>query len=181
MRGSVWLLSAVISVVLQWVALTVELARMLSHVLVSPLRVRGRTSLLSASITFSHTHTHILCPLSRWCTIHYLLHICTQTHSLRLSALATCLWYFLFLALLHSSVYTTALPGGPCDLPCLPHLAPVHVRCQFSHDISPWAVAPSRLDRNCHTGPAGNSCQHSQHHHCTFTTFPQKAAPAAFT
>lgn len=59
-RGGVWPLSAVISAARQWVVLTAELAWMLSHVLVRPFRVRGRTSLLSASITSSrrHKHTH---------------------------------------------------------------------------------------------------------------------------
>lgn len=90
-RGCVWPLSAVISAALQWVALTAELAWMLSHVLVRPLRVRRRTSLLSASITSLHTNTHAHCPDSPDHAQYSMCFTCTQ-RILRLFYLVTCQW-----------------------------------------------------------------------------------------
>ena len=175
---------------------------MLSHVLVRPLRLRGRTSLLSASITSSRTRTnthtdthtvHTLCRHSQPCPIQYMLHVCTQSN-LRVFPLATCPWRYLCLALLHIHMHTHThahthihthshtLPRGPCDLPCLPHPAPVRVKCQLSRATSPRAASPLRAGSELLYWASKKSlCQRSQHHRRPSPTSLAKAAPPAFT
>ena len=71
---------------------------------------------------------------------------------------ATSVWLCFIYTHMHAHTHAHTLPGGPCDLPCLPHPAPVRVKCQLSRAISPRAASPSGPDQNHCTGPARNPC-----------------------
>lgn len=95
----VWPLSAVISVTLQWVPVTAELAWTLSHVLVRPLGGQA---------------THLAIVSFYYLSLSLALSLALSIHNTVCS--------------LHALTTHTFL-RGPCDLPCLPWPAPASVKC----------------------------------------------------
>ena len=181
LRGGVWPLSAVISVALRWVALTVELAWMLSHVLVRPLRLRGRTSLLSASITSSRTrtnthtdtHTHTQCTHCADTPNHAQYSICFMyarraisesflwLHARGATSVWLCFTYTCTHTHTHTHIYThthTHFHGDLVTFPVCPIL-PLSV-LSVSSPVPPRLepLPPSGPDQNYCTGPARNPC-----------------------